>query len=118
MKNAAGLSISPRRQRGVSAYDRTDADMEKNMPAKEEKDADLSRLLPCPFCGGGITEFNNNGRIWTGTRYGDPVSVSVLHWCHELPGPSRMIERIGRNEEEAIARWNMRSGILTDRGDS
>lgn len=70
---------------------------------------DLERLLPCPFCGGGMTQFQNNGQVWVGTKYGEPTSVSVRHWCEELPGPSRMIERIGRDKEQAIERWNMRA---------
>lgn len=79
------------------------------MQAEEAKDEDLKRLLPCPFCGGGITEFHDNGRVWAGMKYSDPISVSVWHWCEEAPGPSRQIERIGRDKEQAIERWNMRS---------
>lgn len=67
----------------------------------------LKRLLPCPFCGGGISQFSENGQMWTGKRYGDPISVSVRHWCDE-PGPSRMIERVGRDMEHAIEKWNKR----------
>lgn len=55
-------------------------------------------LLPCPFCGAGTTELEPNGRTW-----------SVFHWCAEAPGPSRMIERVGRDEAQAIERWNMRA---------
>lgn len=77
--------------------------------------AGLERLLPCPFCGGGITEFHDNGRVWAGTKYSAPISVSVRHWCEEAPGPSRMIERIGRDKEQAIERWNMRSNGKSDR---
>lgn len=69
----------------------------------------LELLLPCPFCGGGVTEFRDNGQVWVGTKYSEPTSVSVRHWCEELPGPSRMIERIGRDKEQAIERWNMRA---------
>lgn len=79
------------------------------MIAEEAKDEDLKRLLPCPFCGAGITEFRSNPHVWTGVKYGDPMSVSVRHWCAEAPGPSRMIERIGRDKQQAIERWNMRS---------
>ena len=78
------------------------------MIAEEAKDEDLKRLLPCPFCGGGITEFHDNGRVWSGMGYSEPISVSVRHWCAEAPGPSRAIERIGRDKEQAIERWNMR----------
>ena len=38
----------------------------------------------------------------------EPISVSVRHWCAEAPGPSRLIERIGKDKEQAIERWNMR----------
>ncbi len=74
----------------------------------EEQDEDLKRLLPCPFCGDGITEFRNNGQTWLGMKYSAPISVSVLHWCKDAPGPSRVIERVGLNKEQAIKRWNMR----------
>lgn len=67
-------------------------------------------LLPCPFCGAGTTLFKENGRMWTGQRKSDPVSVSVHHWCEPVAGqPSRMIERIGRDEASAIAAWNTRA---------
>ena len=79
------------------------------MQAEEAKDEDLKRLLPCPFCGGGITEFKGNGAVWTGMKYSEPISVSVRHWCAEIQGPSRSIERIGRDKEQAIERWNMRA---------
>lgn len=70
----------------------------------------LERLLPCPFCGAGETEITENGKTWTGMKYSAPVSVSVRHWCERIEGqPSRMIERIGRDTESAIAAWNMRS---------
>jgi hypothetical protein len=77
----------------------------------EAKDEDLKRLLPCPFCGGGITEFQDNGRVWSGMKYSDPITVSVRHWCAEIQGPSRSIERIGRDKDHAIERWNMRSNV-------
>ena len=67
-------------------------------------------LLPCPFCGAGTTEIRQNGRPWLGTRYGDPSSVSVRHWCEPIDGqPSRMIERAGRDRAAAVAAWNMRT---------
>ena len=68
------------------------------------------QLKPCPFCGGGTTEITENGRVWTGMKWGEPSSVSVRHWCEEVPGqPSRMLERVGRDHEAAIAAWNRRS---------
>lgn len=69
-------------------------------------------LLPCPFCGAGKTLLQPNGRVWSGDKYSDPISVSVHHWCEERPGqPSRMIERIGRDERSAIDAWNQRARV-------
>lgn len=71
-----------------------------------------TELLPCPFCGGGTTELTPNGRVWLGMRYSEPSSVSVRHWCEPIEGqPSRMIERIGRDEESAVRMWNMRTYV-------
>lgn len=88
----------------------------QNQEAKNEAliggpvlNAGLERLLPCPFCGCGVTMIEDNGCVWDGQKYSSPISVSVRHWCEEAPGPNRMIERIGRNKEQAIERWNMRS---------
>lgn len=70
-----------------------------------------NKLSPCPFCGAGKTIIEPNGRMWTGMKYGDPVSVSVRHWCEPVAGqPSRMIERVGRDEESAVVAWNVRAG--------
>lgn len=67
-------------------------------------------LLPCPFCGAGKTLFEENGKIWTGQKWSEPVSVSVQHWCQAVPGqPNRMIERVGRDLPSAIAAWNRRA---------
>lgn len=75
------------------------------------------RLKPCPFCGAGNTEIRQNGRIWTGMKFSDPVSVSVRHWCAEVHGqPTRMIERAGRDEESAIAAWNTRAALAEAEG--
>ena len=61
-------------------------------------------LLPCPFCGAGTTRVVMNGQTWTGTKYSDPISVSVIHHCDPVEGqPSRLVERVGRDEESAIA---------------
>jgi len=69
-----------------------------------------TELLPCPFCGGTETQIKENGKMWTGMKYSEPVSVSILHWCSPIEGqPSRVIERIGKNEASAIAAWNLRS---------
>jgi len=72
----------------------------------------LDALKPCPFCGAGATEITPNGRQWTGSGWGEPSSVSVRHWCDAVPGqPSRMLERVGRDEASAIAAWNRRAAI-------
>lgn len=69
-------------------------------------------LLPCPFCGAGTTEIRENDRPWLGTKWGEPVSVSVRHWCERIEGqPSRMIERVGRDRAAAVAAWNMRAAL-------
>jgi hypothetical protein len=48
--------------------------------------------------------------MWNGSAYGEPSSVSIRHWCKLIVGqPSRMIERIGRDEESAVAAWNLRT---------
>ena len=66
-------------------------------------------LKPCPFCGGGTFEIRENGKMWQGMKYSDPVSVSVWHWCEHVDGqPSRAIERAGRDRQSAIAAWNTR----------
>lgn len=68
-------------------------------------------LKPCPFCGAGTTTIVPNGRVWLGTKYGEPITVSIRHWCEPVAGqPSRVIDRIGRDEESAIEAWNTRSG--------
>lgn len=69
-------------------------------------------LLPCPFCGGGQSEIRENGKVWSGMRYSEAVSVSVLHHCDKPEGqPHRVIERVGRDMASAIAAWNMRAGL-------
>lgn len=72
-----------------------------------------SKLKPCPFCGQiGTTLIEENGKLWLGNRYSEPVSIEVRHWCPPTPGqPSpRMISRVGRDLESAIEAWNMRAG--------
>ena len=70
----------------------------------------MDKLKECPFCGAGTTRVVMNGQTWTGTKYSDPISVSVVHHCDPIEGqPSRQIERIGRDAESAIAAWNRRA---------
>jgi hypothetical protein len=69
----------------------------------------IEKLLPCPFCGSGITEVVENGKVWTGNKYSEATSVSIIHNCPTILGqPHRMIERVGRDIESAISIWNMR----------
>ena len=66
-------------------------------------------LKPCPWCRAGLTQIVEGTKVWLGMRHGDPVSVSVRHWCPPAAGqPSRMIERIGKDHASAIAAWNNR----------
>lgn len=69
-------------------------------------------LKPCPFCGAGETMLHVNKGTWNGQRYGEPVSVEVRHWCEPEDGqPARMVARVGRDEESAIAAWNRRAAL-------
>lgn len=93
----------------------TQEEAEEYMFEKEKEtmthhtDAD-AELLPCPFCGAGVTSIRENGKVWTGQRYSEPTSVSVQHHCEPIDGqPSRMIERVGRNLAGAISAWNSRA---------
>lgn len=70
----------------------------------------MNLLQLCPFCGAGETSIYENGKMWTGMKYSDPISISIRHWCEPIIGqPSRMIERVGKDLDSAIAAWNMRS---------
>ena len=73
-------------------------------------------LAPCPFCGAGATSIRENGKVWLGTRYSEPSSVSVLHHCEIVEGqPLRAIERVGRDRASALAAWNRRAAPHTSR---
>lgn len=71
-----------------------------------------SNFSPCPFCGTGSFEIKENGRIWLGTRYSDPVSHTLLHWCgdtSDVPKPfSYPLKMHAKTIEEVIAKWNTR----------
>ena len=84
-------------------------------PAEDAYKRKLASLAPCPFCGAGETGIQENGKVWLGMRWGEPSSVSVRHWCPAVPGqPSRIIERVGRDEASAIAAWNMRAAATEE----
>ncbi len=70
----------------------------------EECDADL---LPCPFCGGGETEVQEE-TYWTGMRSAIS-SVSVRHWCPRAEGQlQNLFDVKAKTREGAIAKWNTR----------
>lgn len=72
--------------------------------------ASTEELRPCPFCGAGTSQIVENGKVWSGMRYGEPSSVSVMHWCRQVAGqPSRTIERVGKDRESAVLAWNTRA---------
>ena len=71
-----------------------------------------TELKPCPWCGlaGDTIGIRHNGRVWDGMKWSTTVSVSVVHWCPQEEGqPSRMIERVGRDEGSALYAWNART---------
>jgi len=82
------------------------------------KDLTLPTLKPCPFCGAGETQMRENGRVWGGKAYGEPSSVSVVHWCVKVDGqPSRVLERVGRDKHSAIEAWNRRAALSSNHED-
>lgn len=67
-------------------------------------------LEPCPFCGAGEFFFRALGRMWTGQRLSDPVSIELIHHCPKIEGqPTRAIVRAGRDVQGAVDMWNLRS---------
>lgn len=66
-------------------------------------------LSKCPFCGAGLTQIIENGKMWTGMKYSDPVSISIKHWCEaEASQPTSFIELKGRDLASAIRKWETR----------
>ena len=78
------------------------------------KDCTMNKqLLPCPFCGAGETIIKENGKVWMGSHYGEPSSVSVHHYCEPVVGqPHRGLERVGKDRQSAINAWNLRTPII------
>lgn len=72
----------------------------------------LKTLLPCPFCGKGITRIRKNGSIWTGSEYSEYTSISVQHFCEKKSNegitPIDRIEIVGKDLQQAIQKWNTR----------
>jgi hypothetical protein len=66
-------------------------------------------LKPCPFCGAGETVSEADSKHWTGRHY-NILSWRVRHWCaykHHAP----ILCVMGRTQEEAETRWNMRHTV-------
>lgn len=73
-------------------------------------------LLPCPFCGAGEHQIRENGRMWSGMRYSDPVSVTVHHWCERPDGqPQSHVTITGRDAASAVELWNRRAASAPSR---
>lgn len=71
---------------------------------------DVKNLSKCPFCGAGLTELRENGKMWNGQKYSAPVSVSILHWCEREEGqPQSFLEIKGRDLKSAIEKWETRN---------
>jgi len=68
------------------------------------------QLLPCPFCGAGATTVEEGHKVWTGIKYGAPLTYSVRHFCEKLEGDKfdNMIVKKAKTMKEAIALWNRR----------
>lgn len=74
-----------------------------------EFDGHTFMLEPCPWCAKGEFSIRAMGRVWSGTKYGEPSSYEVIHHCEPTEGqPSRAIIRVGRDLQSAISAWNKR----------
>lgn len=65
-------------------------------------DAQMPKLLPCPFCGG---EAKVYGPVGWYRRYG------ISHSCCEFYGGSGYFTLGANSEEQAIADWNLRADL-------
>ena len=70
-------------------------------------------LLPCPFCGGGITSVDGKGQLWRGVNgYSAPQWYQLNHYgklSETDDFPRCNVEFRCRTEAEAIAAWNTRA---------
>jgi hypothetical protein len=68
-------------------------------------------LLPCPFCGGGETLWDETHMPPRMNGPGALVSVEVRHWCAPLPGllSRSSVVFAGRDHASAAAAWNRRA---------
>jgi hypothetical protein len=67
-------------------------------------------LHKCPFCGAGEFHVRELGRMWTGQRMSEPVSIEIIHHCTKIEGqPLRAIVRAGRDMQAAVDMWNLRA---------
>lgn len=77
-------------------------------------------LMPCPFCGGGITSVEAGGQIWRGVNgYSEPQFYHLLHFgklSETDDFPRCFVEFRCRTEAEAIAAWNQRADTATIKG--
>ena len=58
-------------------------------------DEEKEELLPCPFCGGGATLKNSNGRVW--------IECSVCHFRTTISDSD--------SDSEVIEKWNRRVSL-------
>lgn len=65
-------------------------------------------LKPCPFCGGGETQFDQM-KYWTGQR-SIIVNSTLTHWCQSDESRKPMISITRSNDDDCIAVWNKRIG--------
>lgn len=69
---------------------------------------DLSKLKPCPFCGGGIFRVREQGKVWLGMKYSEPSTVVIEHFCENRKLRTPYIARVGCDLNDAIDSWNTR----------
>lgn len=77
--------------------------------ARTAEGGETGALLPCPFCGGGETQLQDN-TIWNGGLRPDTlVSVTLRHWCVRAQGElPKYIEFREKTQDAVIAKWNTR----------